>query len=206
MFDMFNPFGVIGKVVPNITGSDKDAIQEGMEKKDQNPLDEDTRNLIGQQYHVATLSNEDTAQRNLAGIDKTSGLIPSSAEMGRKRSALGMLPDQAMSDAIKRKADRSHQDQLNLMTARERFAAPLQKMQNQEKAFNILTKQRAIIKQVNDRNLNTILQKQAARAQAVTSIFGGAGMIVGGIFGGAAGAQAGGQIGGTAGGAVAGGA
>lgn len=158
---------------------------------DKDPIYEQARQNL---YDKAMNNPNDVAQNYDQAISHGRGFIKPDSDQG--------LWSQAISD----KASQRFNSMAEKLKLRSRYDQAVDNNSILSSAVNAASAQRTLDRHIQMRKAEAEANYQAARAKAISSILGTAGMVVGAAFGGPVGAAAGGAVGNTAGGALTGGA
>lgn len=162
-------------------------------------VDERGLGLINQQVDEANLSPEQLLQRRMAGQKEAAqlGVKDVPQELQLESARLGGAQPAGFQEAL---AKRSQQDVLKDVARRERELAsqiPMEQFNLSGRAFESLAKSYDLRLQQKTREYQAVVNKIAARNQAISSLAKGVGTLAGFALGGPAGAGVGGAAAGT---------
>lgn len=166
------------------------------------PLDSGTEELINQQRVRSNTSDEDFAKKALEGTDTSAQLNGANAAREDKQRALGGNDQKAFSDAINNKYQKLYSSNQNDMRLTAKAQSPIQHFNAMDAFRQNSAKRLAVNTERANMERSVKYNQLAARNQAISSIIGAAGTVVGGIFGGMAGGAGGAMSGSQAGGSA----
>lgn len=153
------------------------------------PIDADTNKRIEGSADQAMRSTKDRADQMNAGLDNT-GLLPSQQKFNQQEGSIGM--NQSLTgDAIRNKYKVSLGEEMMRMKRQNTQSAELQRADDLTRVQGVLQARQDVQMGAYKRLMMAYKNKQAARANFLSSIFGLAGMVGGAAIGGAPGAMAG---------------
>lgn len=153
------------------------------------PIDEGTNKRIESSADQAMRSTGDRANQMNAGID-SAGLLPSQQKFNQQEGSLGM--NQGITgDAIRNKYKISLGEEMMKIKRQNTNSAELQRADDLTRVQGVLQARQDVQMGAYKRLMMAHKNKQAARANFLSSIFGLAGMVGGAAIGGAPGAMAG---------------
>lgn len=128
----------------------------------------------------------DIMKRRIAGLEGTNLLNP---------AAQNDLDGKAMSEAIKQKAQKSYDREINKMKAQAEIEAEVEAGRRLDRSSRLVNQVVSANRAINNRVRAAIEAKRAARNQALGNILGVAGMVAGAAIAGPVGASAGAAVG-----------
>lgn len=147
------------------------------------PLDTGTQSLIDRQYQQAQQTNQQLADRQMAGVDKS--LAPSSFSASTQyASGLGGGSDPAVTQALHDQAQRAYSQDISSLQRKALAEAPRQRAGLQNTSNQSLLGYQQLNNQINQQQWQSDMNKAMIRNKVIGNLFGAGGMAAGLYLGG----------------------